>query len=90
MQNNTNLQVKAEVIPPPPPLPQLQEYQQQTEAFPTHGTILTITGCSNTNFDTKQQRRDYYREVNHVAVEGPIAQTKLSHIPITFSAQDVN
>jgi hypothetical protein len=28
--------------------------------------------------------------VNHVAVEGPITETKWSHIPITFSAQDVN
>jgi hypothetical protein len=26
-----------------------------------------------------------YREVNHVAVECPITQTKWSHIPITFS-----
>jgi hypothetical protein len=41
-------------------------------------------------FDTKQQRRDYYREVNHVAVECLITQTKWSHISITFSAQDVN
>jgi hypothetical protein len=35
-------------------------------------------------------RRDYYREGNHVVVEGPITQTKWSHIPITFSTQDVN
>jgi hypothetical protein len=34
--------------------------------------------------------QDYYREGNHVAVEGPITQTKWSHIPITFSTQDVN
>jgi hypothetical protein len=33
---------------------------------------------------------DYYREVNHVAIEGPITQTKWSHIPINFSAKDVN
>jgi hypothetical protein len=55
-----------------------------------HSTILTITRVSNTNFDTKRQRRDYYRQVNHVAIEGPITQTKWSHMPITFSAQDVN
>jgi hypothetical protein len=64
--------------------------QQQNEAFPTHGTILTITGGSNTDFNTKRQRREYYGEVNHVAIEGPITQTKWSHISITFSAQDVN
>jgi hypothetical protein len=49
-----------------------------------------IIGGSNTDFETKRQCRDYYREVNHIAVEGPITQTKWSHIPITFSAQDVN
>jgi hypothetical protein len=58
--------------------------------FPSHGTIVTIPGVSNTDFDTKRQRRDYYREVNHVVVEGPITQTKWSHIIITFSTQDVN
>jgi hypothetical protein len=71
-------------------MPQIQEPPQQAYAFPTHGTILTITGGSNTNFDTKRQRRDYYRETNHVAIECPITQTKWSHMPITFSAQDVN
>jgi hypothetical protein len=45
---------------------------------------------SNTDFDKKQHRRDYYREVNHVVVECPITQTKWSHILITFSAQNVN
>jgi hypothetical protein len=43
MQNNTNPQVKTEVNPLPPPPPEIQEPQQQTEAFPTQGTILTIT-----------------------------------------------
>jgi hypothetical protein len=36
------------------------------------------------------QRRDHYHEVNHVAVECSITQTKWSHIPITFSSQDIN
>jgi hypothetical protein len=40
--------------------------------------------------DTKRQRRDHYQQVNDVAVEGPITQTKWSHMPITFSAQDVS
>jgi hypothetical protein len=62
----------------------------QTKPSQPHGTILTITEGSNTDFDTKRQRQDYYREVNHVVVKGPITQTKWSHIPITFCAQDVN
>jgi hypothetical protein len=84
--NNTNPQVKIKTNPPPP---QNQEPSQQTDAFPTHGTILTINGGSNTDFNTKRQCRDYYKQVNHVIVEGPIMQTKWSHIPITFSSQDV-
>jgi hypothetical protein len=84
MPNNTNPQVKTEANPPPPSPPQTPP--QQPNTFPTHGTILTIIRGSNTDFDTKRQRRDYYRQVNHVAVEGPITQTKWSHMPITFSS----
>jgi hypothetical protein len=93
MSNNTNHHVKIEAKPPPPlPLPQsqAQEPPQQPDTFPTHGTILTITGGSNTDFETKRQRRDYYHQVNHVVVEGPIIQSKWSHMLITFSSQDIN
>jgi hypothetical protein len=58
--------------------------------FPTHDTIFTITGGSNTNFKIKRQRKDYYHQVNHVAIEGRITQTKWSHMTITFSSRDVN
>jgi hypothetical protein len=51
---------------------------------------MTIIGGSNTDFKTKRQHRDYYRQVNHVVVEGSITQTKWSHMPITFSSQHVN
>jgi hypothetical protein len=88
LPNNTNPQVKTKVNPPPPPLPQIQEPPQQPDTFPTHGTILTITKGSNTDFDINRQHRDYYQQINHV--EGLITQTKLSYMPITFSAQDVN
>jgi hypothetical protein len=91
-QNNTNAnQVKTEPNPPlPPPLQQVEEPPQQAENFPTRGTILTIIGGSNTDFETKMQRRDYYCQVNLIVVEGPINQTKWSHMLITFSSQDVN
>jgi hypothetical protein len=89
VQNNHS-QIKNEANPPPQPLPQTQEPQQPNEAFRTHGTILMITRGSNTDFDTKRQHQDYYREVNHVAVECPITQTKWSHILITFYTQDLN
>jgi hypothetical protein len=86
MSNSTNSQVKIEANPPP----QIQEPPQQTDAFPTHSMILTIIGGSNTDFDTKRQHRDYYRQINHVVVEGPITKTKWSHMRISFSSQDVN
>jgi hypothetical protein len=85
---NNNPQIKNEANPPPSQ--QNQEPRQQSEAFPTHVTILTITGGSNTDFNSKRPRRDYYRELNHVVVKGPITQTKWSHIPTTFSTQVVN
>lgn len=28
--------------------------------------------------------------VNHVAVNGPVIQTKWSHVPLTFNANDIN
>jgi hypothetical protein len=90
MPNNASPQVKTEANSPPPPPPQIQESPQQADTFPTHGTILTITGGSNIDFDTKRQCHNYYRQVNHVAIEGPITQTKWSHIHITFSSQNVN
>jgi hypothetical protein len=89
--SNTTNQVKTEPNPPlPPPLQQAQEPPQQPEGFPIHGIIFTITGGSNTDFESKRQHRDYFRQVNHVAVECPITQTKWSHMPITCSSQDIN
>jgi hypothetical protein len=43
-----------------------------------------ITGGSSVDFDTKRQKRDHYRSINHVAVTGPVMQTKWSHVPLTF------
>jgi hypothetical protein len=74
---------------PPQPLPQNQEPTQQGTNFPTFKTIHTITRGSNLSFENKKQRQDYYRQVNHVAVEGPITKTKWLHIPITFSQDDI-
>ena len=49
-----------------------------------------ITGGSSTDFDTKRQKQDHYRSINHVAVTGPVVQTKWSHILLTFDARDVD
>jgi hypothetical protein len=89
--SNTNANhLKAEPNPLLPPPPQLRNLRNKTRIFPTHGTIHTITKGSNTDFETKRQRRDYYRQVNHVAIEGPITHTKWSHMLIIFSSQEIN
>jgi hypothetical protein len=49
-----------------------------------------ITGGSSVDFDTEGQKRDHYRSVNHVALTGPVVQTKWSHVPITFDAREVD
>ena len=49
-----------------------------------------ITGGSSVDFDTKRQKRDHYRSINHVALTGPVVQTKWSHVPLTFDARDVD
>jgi hypothetical protein len=49
-----------------------------------------ITGGSSVDFETKRQKRDHYRSVNHVALIGPVVQTKWSHVPLTFDARDVD
>jgi hypothetical protein len=33
-------------------------------------------GVSSANFDTKRQKQDHYRSINHVAITGPVVQTK--------------
>jgi hypothetical protein len=34
-----------------------------------------IIGGSNSEFDTKRQKKDHYRRVNHVALTGPVIQS---------------
>jgi hypothetical protein len=49
-----------------------------------------ITGGSSVDFDTKRQKRNHYRSINHVAITGPVVQTKWSHVSLTFDARDVD
>jgi hypothetical protein len=49
-----------------------------------------ITGGSSVNFETKRQKRDHYQSVNHIALTGPVVQTRWSHVPLTFDARDVD
>jgi hypothetical protein len=42
------------------------------------------------DFETKRQKRDHYQSVNHVALTGPVVQTRWSHVPLTFYARDID
>jgi hypothetical protein len=42
------------------------------------------------DFETKRRKMDHYRSVNHVALTGPVVQTRWSHVPLTFDARDVD
>jgi hypothetical protein len=83
-------QPKTEPNNPPPPLQQSQDSSQQASSFPTFKTIHTITRGSNITLENKREKREHYRQVNHVAVKGPIARTKWSHVQITFTKADIN
>jgi hypothetical protein len=41
------------------------------------------------DFQNKRQRREYYFQVNHVAIKYPITWIKWSHITLTFTTADI-
>jgi hypothetical protein len=82
-------QPKIEPSNTPPPLPQNQESSQQATNFPTFRTIHTTTEGSNLCFEIKRQKREHYRQVSHVAVEGPIVRIKWLHVQINFTEADI-
>jgi hypothetical protein len=50
---------------------------------------LRITGGSSFEPCKRKQRKESQRRVQHVGVQGPYIKTKWSHIPITFSQDDL-
>jgi hypothetical protein len=91
---------EVQIVPPPPPPPHHQNPHHQNypqapkqEDFadqPYRRVIHMITGGSSVDFETKRQKRDHYRSANHVALIGPVVQTRWSHVPLTFDAIDVD
>ena len=58
--------------------------------LPSFGMIMPISGGSTLEFENKRQRRDYFRQVNSILVDGPAKKTPWSHMPITFSEEDMS
>jgi hypothetical protein len=51
--------------------------------------VLPITGRSSSEPANKKQKMEAQRRVQHVGVQGPFIKSKWSHIPITFSQEDL-
>jgi hypothetical protein len=51
--------------------------------------VLPITGGSGSEPTNKKRKKEAQRRVQHVGVQGPFIKSKWSHIPITFSQEDL-
>jgi hypothetical protein len=51
--------------------------------------VLPITGGSCSEPANKKQKEEAQRRVQHVGVQGPFIKSRWSHIPITFSQEDL-
>jgi hypothetical protein len=51
--------------------------------------VLPTTGGSTSELDNKRHKKEAQRRVQHVGVQGPFIKSKWSHIPITFSQEDL-
>jgi hypothetical protein len=51
--------------------------------------VLPFTGGSSSEPANKKQKKEAQRRVQHVGVQGPFIKSKWSHIPITFSQEDL-
>jgi hypothetical protein len=52
--------------------------------------VFPITGGSSSEPANKKQKKEAQRRVHHVGVQGPFIRSKWSHIPITFSQEDLH
>jgi hypothetical protein len=51
--------------------------------------VLAIIGGSSSEPANKKQKKEALRRVQHVGVQGPFIKSKWSHIPITFSQENL-
>jgi hypothetical protein len=50
---------------------------------------LPIIGGSSFEPANKKQKKEAQRRVQHFGVQGPFIKSKWSHVPITFSQEDL-
>jgi hypothetical protein len=51
--------------------------------------VLPITAGSSSEPANKKHKKEAQRRVQHVGVQGPYIKSKWSHVPITFSQEDL-
>jgi hypothetical protein len=51
--------------------------------------VFPITGGSSSVPANKKQKKEAQRRVQHVGVQGTFIKYKWSHVPITFSYEDL-
>jgi hypothetical protein len=64
-------------------------FNNQSDAASAMKLVLPITGGSYLELANKKQKKEAQRRVQHVGVQGPFIKSKWSHIPITFSQEDL-
>jgi len=74
--------------PPPPPQPK-QEPKQVQNITTTYNEVLPIFGGSSQPIHNKKQRTEYVQRIHHVGVDTTYVEAKWSHVPITFSHEDM-
>jgi hypothetical protein len=72
------------------PLSELMaSFNNQAGAASTLKLVLSITGGSCSEPANKKQKKEAQRRVQNVGVQGPFIKSRWSHIPITFSQEDL-
>jgi hypothetical protein len=67
----------------------MASFNNQVVAPSATKMVLPITSGSSSEPANKKQKKEAQRRVQHVGVQGPFIKSKWSHIPITFSQEDL-
>jgi hypothetical protein len=67
----------------------MASFSNQVEASSATKLVFPITGGSGSEPANKKQKKEAQRRVQHVGMQGPFIKSKWSHIPITFSQEDL-
>jgi hypothetical protein len=67
----------------------MASFSNQAEAYSATKLVFPITGGSGSEPANKKQKKEAQRRVQHIGVQGPFINSKWSHIPITFSQEDL-